>query len=237
MTKEQELINLQREVDAYYHELSKDLNLKTSYFNNLEVEIDQTIYYKIFLSKMSFDADILFIGINPGAGEYCCDTNPLEEFEYLEAGPDYKLGYNTKKAFQLAGYDNLLQELDKANKVVKTNLYYLVTKNMKHLKEFENAISHSQRDDFLNNHVRWTDKIIKLCQPKLIIFEGKELDKHCPPSGSDTLKLDVIDKSLNKYYFKNGSVGILYSRLRSSIKNIELFASLLKEELDKIYNK
>ena len=234
MNKEQELLTLQNEVKAYYKELSQDKNLKNIYFKNLEEEIDENLYYKIFFSKMSFNADILFIGINPGGGEYCCDTSPLEEFEYLEAGPDYQLGYNTKKAFILAGYENLLQDLDKANKVVKTNLYYLVTKNVSHLESFERNIPFDTRDNFLKNHVQWTHKIIQLCQPKLIIFEGKELDKHCPPFSSETVSIEVSE-TCHRYIFKNGSYGLLYSRHGSTILDIEHFASLLKIELDTIY--
>lgn len=236
MTKSEQLFQLQNEIKKYYQKLSKEENLLNDYFDNLDLSWHTEIYYKVFFSKMSFDTDILFIGINPGGGEEWCSPQALKRFEYLEY--NYTLARETKKVFELANYEYLLEKLDENNKIVKTNLYYLVTENKKQLDHFiYNVLSEKQRKEFIENHEIWTTKIIELSDPKIIIYEGQSAFDASPPFFSDKIKVVDLEKNgvnlvkLNDYK----PVLISYKRFRSIIKNKETFAEILKNELDLIY--
>lgn len=238
MTKSEQFIQLQNDIKNYYQNLSKEDNLLNVYFDNLNLSKHTEIYYKVFFNKMSFDADILFVGINPGGGEEWCSPQVLNRFEYLDY--NYSLASETKKVFQLANYECLLEKLDENNKIVKTNLYYLVTENKRQLDHFiYNILSEKQRTVFIENHKRWTAKIIELSDPKIIIYEGQSAFDESPPFFNDKIKLVDMEKNgvtlvkLNDYK----PVLICYKRFRSIIKNKETFSEILKNELDLIYQK
>lgn len=118
MTEEQkiELEKIQNEVKNYYFELEEKSGTKLG--------------CKIFYSDLSNQTDILFIGINPGTG----DDNTEKDVELMDNGLQYyfwdnnNLAKDTFEAFEKAGYGEKLRQLNAEKRIVKTNLYYLLTK-------------------------------------------------------------------------------------------------------------
>ena len=114
--KNPELENLQKEVVAFYSKLEKELGID--------------ICYKIFFSKFSENADILFIGINPGAGEQIKSKDVANRLEYIDESinedgnqiNNYALAKETINLFELAGYPRLLHKLDDENKIMDGHL-------------------------------------------------------------------------------------------------------------------
>ena len=235
MKKLVQLQQIQNEIEFYYKNLSKEENILNGYFNNISLKKHSELYYKVFFSRMSYDTDILFIGINPGGGEEWCSPHEKEKFEYVEY--DYQLATETKKVFQLANYKNLLDILDENNKVVKTNLFYLVTQNKKQLDIFiNNTLNEKQRTEFINNHKKWTSQLIELSNPKIIIYEGISAYNESPPYFDSQIKIYDINQNdvfISKLQdFKYTMIG--YARNRSLIKNKEFLAEILEKELDSI---
>ncbi|UBB89925.1 hypothetical protein J4771_00820 [Candidatus Kaistella beijingensis] len=235
MKKLEQLRQIQEEIELYYKKLSKEENILDEYFNNLNLKRHVELYYKVFFSRMSYDADILFIGINPGGGEEWCSPLEKEKFEYVEY--DYSLAYETKKVFELANYKNLLQVLDENNRVVKTNLYYLVTENKSQLEHFINHIlNKEQREEFIENHKNWASKIIDLSNPKIIIYEGKSAFNESPPYFNNAIRLVDFEKDgiylVKLKDYKSALIG--FSRFQSRILNKEILAEVLEKELDTI---
>jgi hypothetical protein len=217
----EKLIELQNEVKSFY--------------KFLEEKLGRNVYYTIFYSKISFDTDILFIGINPGSIEEYM-TGALEKFEYVEH--TYTLANETKKVFELSGYPNLLEKLDNENKVVKINLYYVPTKNTIELEEFlKDLAKHNLREEFIHKSKVWTSRIIEITNPKLIIFEGKTAFDESPPF---TTHLNLLEQIGNEnaflYKYKELPYSMVgYKRFLSNIKDKTKLAELLKIELDRIY--
>jgi hypothetical protein len=185
------------------------------------------IYYKIFYSKFYKNADILFIGINPGNGELIQDVEEANVFEYLKFNDydDYDLSRETKIVFKNAEKQNLLK-----GKVVKTNYYYLATENEKELYNLMEKLSENIRLEFYKKSFEWTQKIIKLVNPKVIICEGKRA--YLNVLDSIDLEIDEIKnhKTINSVSFKNSDTLLLgYSRRFSRILNKNILSEIIKE--------
>lgn len=236
----QEILNYTLEMEN--KELKKLKNEVAEFYTKLGNELNMDINYKIFFSKFSENAEILFIGINPGAGEQIKNTNAEEIFEYL-LDYNYPLLKDTVKAFKEAGYPNLLEKLDKENKIVKINSIYYVDKEIIEgdnirIDDFTNLLSKEQHKEFYQKSYDWTYKMIQLIKPKLIICEGKiaYTNVYIGIPTSEINKIDIGGVFITKY--ENLEFTMLsYSRKfpSSGIKNLENFSEVLKIELDKIY--
>jgi hypothetical protein len=231
-------------------ELEKLQTEVVEYYSKLEEELGIDIFYKIFFSKFSENADILFIGINPGAGEQIKFEGVANKLEYIDDSineegnqiNNYALAKETMNLFELAGYPNLLQKLDNENKVVKINsIYYVDTKNSEDedikIGDFvSNILSKEQKDEFFKLSYEWTFKIIQLTNPKIIICEGKvaynNLYESIPVAETNKIEIDGI---LITNYEKLPFTMLTYKRKFSNITNKDKVAKILKIELDKIY--
>ncbi len=218
------------------NELQKIQDEVRNYYFDLEKETNENFGCKIFYSNLSEQTDILFIGINPGTGDDNTEKNvELEDyFQYFnEDWENNSLAKDTLEVFEKADYLNKLKELNAENKIVKTNLYYILTKGTNGLDYYIDKFGQSFKD----KHIDWTNRLIIICKPKLIIFEGKRLfDDNCPPSNEETIKCEYKG-SIIRYEFKNNCIGLLYRRSypRAGIKDKSEFAILLKNELNKLY--
>lgn len=170
---------------------------------------------QLYLSPLK-ESEILFIGINPGAGYFNYHKkivkrlNPLEKFEYV--GQKYYLAKQTKKIFDELGLAKTFSES------VKINQFPFATKNEKDLITFLNKYDANYKLYYLSK--QFVLETINHVKPKLIICEGK--------SAFDRLKaiLDVeaIEYNENTYVLrKNEMVAIGYKRHMSHIKNKEEF--------------
>src|SRR5690606_23059943 len=133
-----------------------------------------------------------------------------------------RLAIETIKSFELAGYSiaeirELLNE-----KSIKTNVYYLITKNQTDISKCINQLDSYSFNDFWQKSYHWTRQIIKLTNPKVIVCEGKSV--------FDTIK-DYDDVSESEWkndcghcIRPNGQVIIGYNRIFSNIKNKDGFS-------------
>jgi len=230
----------------------QDLNLKnwtTDISNKLAAlkikinsnEIAKSLYggFYVWDSKFIENPEIMFIGINPGNGNPNNSgkivTEPENQISYLEfmdgENPNYRLAKETIKAFELAGYS--IPEIRKIlnEKSIKTNFYYLITKNQTDISKCINQLQNYSFNDFWQQSYKWTGQLIELTEPKVIICEGKSV--------FDTVKdYDDIVESNWKHdcgYVKrpNGQIILGYNRVFSNIKNKEEFSKLIKQFIKK----
>lgn len=246
----QEILNYTLKMENKKLELKKLQNEVVDFYTKLGNEIGIDLGYKIFYSKFSENADILFIGINPGAGEQIQFTGEEEMLEYIndsinEEGyqiNNYALAKETLKIFELADYPNLLKKLDDENKIVKINsIFYIDTKNSAgenvKIGDFLNTIlTKVQMDDFYRRCYNWTYKLIQLTNPKIIICEGKtayyNIFESIPEVETQKSESnDILITNCDKLAFTM----LTYNRNYSNIDDKETFAEILKIELDKIY--
>lgn len=131
----------------------------------------------ILYSPLYENTEIMFIGINPGAGFYNntgikhreIDLEPTDSFEYLEAKDnyDYTIASETREIFEEANLSYLLE------KCVKTNYYYFITSRMSDLWELFSSLGEEMNIKFHQLAQKWTKDIIEMVNPKIIICEGK----------------------------------------------------------------
>lgn len=200
-------------------------------------DIAKSLYggFYVWDSKYLENPEIMFIGINPGNGNPNnygqIVTEPAHQISYMEyldgENPSYRLAIETITSFEMAGY-SLSQTRELLNeKSIKTNFYYLITKNQKDISKCLNQLKDDSFTSFWKQSYMWTGKLIELTKPKVIICEGKSV--------FDTIKDydDIVEFSWKNgcgYYIRpSGQVIIGYSRIFSNIKNKEGFSKLIKQ--------
>jgi hypothetical protein len=212
--------------------------LKIKIDNN---EVAKSLYggFYIWDSKFIENPKIMFVGINPGDGNPNNSgqviTEPEHQISYVEfldgENPTYRLAIETINSFEMAGYSipeirELLNE-----KSIKTNFYYLITKNQNDIKKCINQLEDYSFNEFWQQSYKWTGQLIELTNPEVIICEGKSV--------FDTIK-DYDD--VEEYEWKNdcgyftrpnGQVIIGYNRIFSNIKNKVGFSELIKRYIKK----
>ena len=152
--------------------------------------------------------------------------------EFLDGeNPNYRLAIETIKAFELAGYSiseirELLNE-----KSIKTNFYYIITKNKNDISKCLNQLENYSFNDFWQKSYDWTGQLIEITKPKVIICEGKSV--------FDTVKKydEIIESDWKNDcgYVKrsDGQIILGYSRIFSNIRNKEKLSQLIKRFIKK----
>ena len=210
------------------------LNLKIKIDNN---EIAKSFYggFYIWDSKYIENPEIMFIGINPGNGNPNNSgkviTEAEEQISYMEfldgENDNYTLAKETIKSFEMAGFS--IQEIRELlnDKSIKTNFYYLITKNQNDISKCINQIENYSFKDFWKKSYEWTGQLIELTNPKIIICEGKSV--------FDIIKDydDILESNWKNdcgYLIRpNEQIIIGYNRIFSNIKNKKELSELIKK--------
>ena len=169
-------------------------------------------------------SEILFIGINPGAGYFNFNNklvkrfSPLKTFEYV--GQKYYLATQTKKIFKQLALEAVF------NKSVKINHFPFATKDERDLNKLLEKYDIEHKLYYFSKC--FVSETINIVKPKLIICEGK--------SSFDRLKsilnLETLEYNENTFVMKNDEQTIIgYKRHLSHIKNKEE----LKSKIEKYY--
>lgn len=214
-------------MENQYSEIKLEVEEFLTKFENDE---NQNIAYKkyfrgiqIFFTPLIHKPKFMFIGINPGAGyfnnegkqiNYMKRLSPMKKTEYV--GQEYRLAKETRKLFELAEIKkNYLQNS------VKTNYYFLATKNTNDLDRLLNSLKNYNIE---KKSEKWINKLTEIIEPDFIICEGKSIfEKLTKTKVSEN---DVV------YYAEIGKLKVIgYKRKFSNIVNKEKVAELLKEKL------
>jgi hypothetical protein len=180
--------------------------------------------WRVFFSPLIKEPDILFIGINPGAGWEGIDLEHKDKLNLEYLNYNYDLARETKSVFEEAGLSYLL------NNSVKTNYYFSITRSQNEIYELAKimgeASSNTMNNIFFEKSRSWTLRLIDIISPKLIICEGKEVFINIKRA----FNLDAeMNGDIEEIVLPNGIKVIGYKRLYSIIKN----KNILKEVLIK----
>lgn len=193
--------------------------------------------WKVWFSPVLDNPKILFIGINPGGVEGVeADVEPDGQLQYIyDESPTWYLKNDTLKVF----YDKRISNRIDLEDCVKTNYYYLATRkfnsNFYKLVEFLGRQSDKQGlgDIFLEKSKLWTQQLIQVLKPKIIICEGVTafdlvteyaLNNKIPRSNEDVFT--IYDKKHDVQI-----VGYRRSSPQAGIKNKELLIDCLNHLL------
>ena len=226
-----------------YNNWKKDIAEKLAF---LKIKIDQndiakSLYggFYVWDSKFIANPEIMFIGINPGNGNPNNSgkviTEPEEQISYMEfldgENDSYTLAKETIKSFEMAGFS--IQEIRELlnEKSIKTNFYYLITKNQNEISKCINQLEGYDFKEYWKQSYEWTGQLIELTNPKVIICEGKSV--------FDIIKDydDILESNWKNdcgYLIRpNGQIIIGYNRIFSNIKNKEELSELIKNYVKK----
>jgi len=217
--------------------------------NDLKSKIDnndkaKALYggFYIWDSKLIENPEIMFIGINPGNGNpnnhgqiVTDQASQMSYLEYLDGeNPSFKLAKETVVSFEMAGF-SISEIIDLFNeKSIKTNFHYIITNDHKDIGRCMNLLENYSSSEFWKKSYEWTGQLIGICNPKVIICEGRSVFDYI---------MDFDDVTENEwkddcgYLIRpNGQVIIGYARTFSNIKNKPALAELIKRFIKKLHS-
>lgn len=221
MTQKEKYNELASEVKKFHSDIIEILNTD-KYIADL-YKGAQVLY-----SQFIDEPDILLLGINPGAGYFNENKgwrvekfDPLEKLEYIDY--NYTLAAETKIAFDKAGLKAVLE-----TRTVKSNIYYIGTKNTSDLWNLVCALCSKKISDPETAAMDWTKRLVDIIKPKVIICEGviafQEFSKAMTGRKKYFHGKTVIKQEICGYTV------LAYSRKRDSgIKDIDSLVKMLKE--------
>ena len=128
---------------------------------------------QIYMSPIRKNPEIMFLGINPGAGHFNHTNNtpsykfePQDKIDYLDE--EYKLADDWKEIFS----DKSINYLDGIKYAFKTNCFYFATENSNDLQKFLRLSTKYLKNEIIESSKKWTKKMIELVYPKILICEG-----------------------------------------------------------------
>ena len=157
---------------------AKDIDKKLNELYKTDAEI-QALYRgtSLWYSPIVENPEVMFLGINPGAGFYnnnnhqlCHFFEPLKIMEYVDETQSYQLKWEWNYVFGEKG----LNRLDVLSKSVKTNFCYLATEDEAALKKLFTQIRGKLNIAPYEVFGNWTRQVVQQIHPKLLICEGKD---------------------------------------------------------------
>lgn len=157
---------------------AKDIDKKLNELYKNDPEI-QTLYRgtSLWYSPIVENPEVMFLGINPGAGFYnnnnhqlCHFFEPLKIMEYVDETQSYQLKWEWNYVFGEKG----LNRLDVLARSVKTNFCYLATEDEAALKKLFTQIRGKLNIAPYEVFGNWTHQVVQQIHPKLLICEGKD---------------------------------------------------------------
>lgn len=195
---------------------------------------------QIYFSPLRSQMDIMFIGINPGAGSFKHSENgtkphrvkPFEKSEYETE--EYSLQREWASIF---GKDYGLNNLDLLYKSFKTNCSFFATENAKKLKTLKNRLKKAYKIDIAQNEKKWIRILVDFVDPKLIICEGFKAFEYFVTFFSDEeLKISREEEwTTRKVAYLHGDCIILgFGRLFSTLLSKDNVVESLLEKMNDV---
>jgi len=157
--------------------------------------------FQIYISPILFNPKVLFLGINPGSGYYDKHQIIVQQFEPLA---EQDSGYGPWA--QLEYCFNRIGKADYLNTIVKTNAYFISTKNEAELNKLLKYLPAEIRNDFIIKSKEWVKTIISEIMPINIICGG-------------TLSLKILKAIFPEYIRMEGNGNVSMGK----IGNITVF--------------
>ena len=180
---------------------------------------------KILYSPLVYEPQILFVGINPGAGHLYDSKSLLEDFapsnEMIYSEGSFRLAYNTRSLFEEIG------KLDVLRASMKTNLFYQSTTSASDLYKLFSLV---EEMGIVEESIKWAKQLVVATKPKLLVLEGYSVltglrDWVVPV---DLSEMADGDTKTGKLW---GIPYLCYKRVRSTICDRETVKELIDRNL------
>lgn len=206
-------------------EEAKSIDSKLTSLYESDPEI-QALYRgtSLWYSPIVENPEVMFLGINPGAGFYNNNNNqlchffePLKIMEYIDDTQSYQLKWEWMYIFGEKG----LNRLDVLAKSVKTNFCYLATEDEAALKKLFTQIRGKLNIAPYEVFGNWTRQVVQQIHPKLLICEGKDALEFLR-NWSFKNEYKEIESAADLRKGQIGDIKVLQvSRARSTLKNAD----------------
>ena len=216
---------MENKIIAELTEEAKSIDSKLTSLYESDPEI-QALYRgtSLWYSPIVENPEVMFLGINPGAGFYNNNNNqlchffePLKIMEYTDPKQDYQLKWEWMYVFGEKG----LNRLDVLAKSVKTNFCYLATEDEAALKKLFTQIRGKLNIAPYEVFGNWTRQVVQQIHPKLLICEGKDALEFLK-TWSFKNEYKEIENAADLRKGQIGDIKVLQvSRARSTLKNAD----------------
>ena len=204
---------------------AREIDSKLTSLYKTDPEI-QALYRgtSLWYSPIVENPEVMFLGINPGAGFYNNNNNqlchffePLKIMEYTDPKQDYQLKWEWMYVFGEKG----LNRLDVLSKSVKTNFCYLATEDETALKKLFTQIRGKLNIAPYEVFGNWTRQVVQQIHPKLLICEGNRALEFLR-DWSFKNEYKEIENAADLRKGQIGDIKVLQvSRARSTLKNAD----------------
>lgn len=191
---------------------------------------------QVYFSPIREKPEIMFLGINPGAGYYNNNNNtpvykfdPPKEIEYL--AEYYSLADEWKYVFG----EKCLKYNDGLKYALKTNCFYIATKTGRNLDKFIRISREHLNNEIVEKSRDWTKRMIKAVSPKILICEGFSSFNWLKRFYGDELSIREKESeeagACCKCARLAGIVVLGFARVYSRFKNIDVVIDKIDEYL------
>ena len=180
---------------------------------------------QIFYSPLRINPDVLFIGLNPGAGYARANQKQIvENFEPLEKYELNILSEEVLICFREAGIKDIFDN------AVATNGRFFATDGSEELKSFIANLPEALRQTVKDMSLIWIKKLIEIIKPKMIMCLGNESFDYLHDNVYRD-EMTVIENKNNPLEAKIGNIYIIgCKRVGSTIVNKDAIIEKLKEK-------
>jgi len=219
----------------------KNYNLELNKILKENQELKNLFYgFEVIDGELINNPQILFIGINPGAGDINNierDIFETERISYLDIfNDDYRIDYpntyhlaeKTIKFFRLAGWnDEKIKEVFLNS--TKSNFYHIATENVDDLNKLFRISG--IKEEYFKKSAEFTVDLVKILKPKIVILEGKSVYDNLLGEWFPNKK-DWVENQFTYVKDENMNTMLLaYNRRNFTNENRESFVKKLKELL------
>ena len=183
---------------------------------------------QIFFSPVKKNPQILFLGINPGAGGFKYTKKPVykfgpqEQMEYVSE--EYALSDDWKYVFGYGWHKDkphTLHRPDILENACKTNCFFFATKDSADLKKLIRISGKYFGAELVEKSKDWSRRIVRFLDPEIIICEGKQAFEYF--ENFFRPEVEIIDNGDDYKFAKLGNSTVLMfsRRVDSRFKDIE----------------
>ena len=224
-----EIEKLQNEVDTIATQIEEicktDSEINDLYFGT-----------QIYLSPLKSQMDLMFIGINPGAGSFNHSGKKPHRVQPLEKSEYETEEYNLQREWlDVFGKDYGINNLELLYNGFKTNCCFFATENTEKLKKLKSKLKYTYKIDLKQFETKWIRTLINYVDPKIIICEGYEAFDYLKTffSTEEYQFSNVEEWDTRKVaYLNSGCIVLGFKRIYSNLASKDNVVATLLEKME-----
>ena len=188
----------------------------------------------VYMSPLIQNSELLFLGINPGAGSYKHGNIKLRRIEPLEKSEYETQEYDLQNEWiTIFGAKEKINNLELLYKSVKTNCCFFATEDTQKLQRFKSRLLYKYKINISEKEKKWIKTILNYVNPRIIICEGFGAFNSLKKIFSKEEFTITEDWQIHKIGYINENLPVLgFKRIYSRFADIGDVVDTIKDALD-----